>query len=528
MKLKLATSKVLWEQVGVKTPRYDIKKMAENTVASPKWVHFGAGNIFRGYIAAIANDLLNKGLVHTGIIAVETFDFDIIDKIYEPYDNLALLVRLNPTGVLEKEIIASIATGIKGNAAYADYAILKKAFKNPSLQMASFTITEKGYALADAHGVYFGEVATDITNGPAKCNHAISVVCSLLLDRFNTNAAPIALVSMDNCAGNGDKLKSAVLTIANEWYKHNFVPKEFIQYLEDESVVAFPISMIDKITPRPAAEVEAELNKIGIENIQAITTSKGTFIAPFVNAEVAEYLVIEDKFPNGKPPLEKAGVYITDKATVAKVETMKVTTCLNPLHTALAVYGVVLGYNRIYMEMQDEQLKTLVKKIGEEGMKVVVNPEIIEPKQFLAEVFERLSNPFIPDDPARIATDTSQKVGIRFGETIKAYVKVDQAQELTFIPLAIAGWLRYLIAVDDDGAEISLSSDPMLDELRASLAAVKLGKEYKGEAAKILANEKIFGIDLTKIGLAAKIESMFVEMIAGEGAVRATLKKYCI
>ena len=82
-----------------------------------------------------------------------------------------------------------------------------------------------------------------------------------------------------------------------------------------------------------------------------ITTSRGTFIAPFVNAEIPQYLVIEDIFPEGRPPLEEAGVYMTDRDTVNKVEKMKVTTCLNPLHTALAVFGCLLGDKKISDEM---------------------------------------------------------------------------------------------------------------------------------------------------------------------------------
>ncbi|ONI44563.1 mannitol dehydrogenase, partial [Epulopiscium sp. SCG-B10WGA-EpuloA2] len=353
MELKLSTQKSIWDKIGISIANYNIEDVIEKTKICPEWIHFGAGNIFRGYIAKIADTLLEAGLMETGIIAAEAFDFDVIDQIYVPYDNLTLLVKLNPNGDLKKEIISSVAKSVKANPKYADFTILQEAFKKITLQMVSFTITEKGYALTDATGAYFNIIKDDIINGPSKCNHVISIICSLLLERFNTCKAPLSLVSMDNCAGNGDKLKKAVIDIAKEWQKNNFVNEDFINYLEDETKIAFPISMIDKITPRPAPEVENELKKIGIQNMSAITTSKNTFIAPFVNAEIAEYLVIEDKFPNGRPALEKAGVYITNKETVTKVETMKVTTCLNPLHTALAVYGTVLGYNRIYKEMEN-------------------------------------------------------------------------------------------------------------------------------------------------------------------------------
>ena len=111
--------------------------------------------------------------------------------------------------------------------------------------------------------------------------------------------------------------------------------------------------MIDKITPRPDATVEAMLAQDGIDGLDPAITSKNTYVAPFVNAEECEYLVIEDHFPNGKPALEKGGVIYTDKETVDKVEKMKVCTCLNPLHTTLAVYGCLLGYELISAEMQN-------------------------------------------------------------------------------------------------------------------------------------------------------------------------------
>ncbi|MBP3657529.1 MAG: mannitol dehydrogenase family protein, partial [Clostridia bacterium] len=249
------------------------------------------------------------------------------------------------------------------------------------------------------------------------------------------------------------------------------------------------------------------------------------------NAERPQYLVVEDRFPNGRPPLEKAGVYLTDRDTVNCTERMKVTTCLNPLHTALAVYGCLLGYTLICEEMKDEDLKKLVTRLGYvEGLPVVVDPKILSPKAFIDEVVgERLPNVFMPDDPRRIATDTSQKVGIRFGETIKSYVAEGRdLNDLVSIPLAIAGWMRYLLGVGDDGNPIEISSDPMKDDLQAKLAGIEAGKPetYKGQLREILANEVIFGVDLCAIGLADRIEQMFVEELAGVGAVRATLQKY--
>ena len=199
-------------------------------------------------------------------------------------------------------------------------------------------------------------------------------MCALLLERYNNGKLPIAMVSMDNCSHNGEKLKNAIMAYVKAWNENGFVSDEFVQYVDDENQVSFPWSMIDKITPRPDDKVSEIFKKDGVEDMDPVKTSRGSFVAPFVNAEETEYLVIEDQFPNGRPALEKGGLIFTDRETVNKVETMKVTTCLNPLHTALAVFGCLLDYTLISAEMQDADLVGLIKAIGyKEGLPVVIN-----------------------------------------------------------------------------------------------------------------------------------------------------------
>lgn len=534
MKLTLSGIKdtSAWQEAGIKLPAYDVEKIAEETRKAPTWVHFGAGNIFRIFIGGLANKLIEQGELSKGITCVETFDFDVVDKIYKPYDNLVLAVTLKADGSTEKEVLGSLTEAVKAQSGVAEeWNRLKEIFVNPELQMISFTITEKGYALTSADGSFFPFVQADIDNGPEKPGAAMAVVCALLFERFKAGKYPISVVSMDNCSHNGEKLQNSIITMAKEWEKKGFTGADFVAYLSDETQVAFPWSMIDKITPRPADSVCEELKKAGVEDMDPVITSKRTYIAPFVNAEGPQYLVIEDKFPNGRPALEKAGVYMTDRDTVNNVERMKVTTCLNPLHTALAVYGCVLDYTLIADEMKDEELNKLVHQIGPvEGMPVVTDPGILSPVDFVDEVINvRIPNPFMPDTPQRIATDTSQKVGIRYGETIKSYVaKYGDAKKLTAIPLAIAGWCRYLLAVNDKGEKFELSADPMVPELTKALEGIEVGRPetYTGQLKDILANENIFGINLYEAGLGEKIEEMFVEEIAGAGAVRAALKKY--
>ena len=513
-----------WNSKGYKLPSYDIERMISITKASPAWLHFGAGNIFRSFLCVSAGELLDKGVTDTGIICAESFGTEIITECFRPHDNLCVAVTLNTDGSIDKEVVASVAESLTTRY---DLERIKEIFYSPSLKMVSLTITEKGYSIHDISGNYTAAIKEDIENGPDNCRQLMSLLAALCIGRFHACGTPLALVSMDNCSRNGEKLEKAITDIATEWKNRGFVTDKELDFLKN--TVTYPWTMIDKITPRPDAHVEEQLVADGIDDIKSFVTSGGIYVAPFVNAEKPQYLVIEDSFPNGRPALEKAGILFTDRDTVNKSEKMKVCTCLNPLHTALAIFGCLLGYTSIAEEMKSPQLKTLITRMAyEEGMPVVVNPGIINPEDFLEEVLtKRFPNPFLPDTPQRIATDTSQKLPIRFGEAIKAHMKKGTAGTLTFIPLVLAGWLRYLMAIDDNGIDFTPSSDPLLDECRRNLTGIKLGDTITSDRLHILlSNPAIFGTDLEKAGLAEKITAYFNELTAGKGAVLNTLVKY--
>lgn len=104
-----------WEEKGYNLPKYDIQAVREATKTDPTWVHFGAGNIFRAFPAAILNDALNTGKYDRGVIVAESFDYEIIDKAYRPYDNLSLLVSLKSNGTIEKTVIAAVTESLKAD-----------------------------------------------------------------------------------------------------------------------------------------------------------------------------------------------------------------------------------------------------------------------------------------------------------------------------------------------------------------------------------------------------------------------------
>lgn len=536
MKLTLAglqADHAMYEAAGYRLPGFDYEAVKKNTYERPVWIHFGAGNIFRAFQANVVQNLLNEGLMDTGLIAAEGYDYEIIEKSNRPHDNLSILATLKADNTVEKTVVGSIMESLildSGNE--KEYSRLKEIFAAPSLQLASFTITEKGYAVTDAKNNVLPAIAADFEKGPSRPGSYLGKVAALLYHRYESGGLPIAMVSMDNCSHNGDKLQAAVWAFADAWCEKGLTEKDFLAYVKDSSKVSFPWSMIDKITPRPDAKVEKMLEQDGIEELDAVVTSKNTYIAPFVNAEECEYLVIEDAFPNGKPPLDQGGIIFTDRETVDKVEKMKVCTCLNPLHTTLAIYGCLLGYDLISEEMKNPLLKKLAERIGyQEGLPVVVNPGILDPKEFIDQVVNvRIPNPFMPDTPQRIATDTSQKLAIRFGETIKAYEKAPDLDpaDLRLIPLVFAGWLRYLMGIDDKGNVFTPSADPLLEAAGAYVKGYELSDSPKDLSGldKLLSNEKIFGVDLVRLGMAETVKNYFAELSNGAGAVETVLKKY--
>ena len=181
--------------------------------------------------------------------------------------------------------------------------------------------------------------------------------------------------------------------------------------------------------------------------------------------------------------------------------------------------------------MADDDIRAFIQKIGYmEAMPVVTDPGVLNPYEFIGAVINRrLPNPFMPDAPQRIAMDTSQKLPIRFGETIKKYVArgLDMAN-LQLIPLTLAGYARYLKGIKDDGTPFEPSPDPMLAELQAIVAPLQVGKADQDYSClhDLYSRKDVFGVDLYEVGLGQQIEGMVKELFAGNGAVRATLHKY--
>lgn len=525
----IQNEKEAWLDKGFELPKYDIQKVREETIKNPEWVHFGGGNIFRAFPARIQDEILDEGLAKTGVIVFETFGAEKLDKIFGENDNLSTAVTLKSDGTVDLRVVGSIAETVKATPAQ-EWDRAKEIFEAESLKTVSFTITEKGYNIRGLDGDFTDQVKKEMEDENLDVSNSMAIVAALLYHRYKNGAYPVTMTSMDNCSHNGDRLKGSVLDFAKAWAKNGIVEDGFVEYLEDETKVFFPLSMIDKITPAADDSIGKILEEKGYEPTESPEMNGRPLPPSYVNAEETEYLVIEESKATDYPAWDEKGIIFTDRETVDQVETMKVTTCLNPLHTALAVYGCLLNYELISEEMKDEDLVKLIEGVGyKEGMPVVVDPGIIDPKDFIDTVVNvRFPNPFLPDAPQRIATDTSQKMSVRYGKTLNEYKdkNPEKIKDLKFIPAVIAGWLRYLLAVDDKGSDFTPSPDPMLENLQADLEGISLGdtEGVEDKILNIIKNEEIFGLDLVEVGLGDKIVGYFKDLNKGEGAVREFLQ----
>ncbi len=520
---------------GYRLPRFDYDKIKENTLTRPVWIHFGTDNTFRSLLTGLVQRLLNDNVLDVGLIAAEGLDYEIMEKGLRPHNGLNILATLNADRSVEKTILGSIVeTLILDSRNEGQFGRLKAIFSKPSLQIASFGGAQDvcPEAAAPLSPSVSRLVASDLEAGPGQPKSYMGKVASLLYARYRCGALPIAMVSTEGRPQSAIQLQNSVERFARSWAEKGVADAAFWDYVRDPSKVSFPRALLDKIAPKPDARVEALLAMDGIDGLDPILTSRNTPVVPFVNAEKFECLAMEDSFPNGRPPLEKGGVLFTDRTTLDKIEKMMVCSCLGPLQTALAIFGCLLGFSRIADEMRDPHLRRLAERIGvREGLPVADDPGIVSPASFLTAVLdERLPNPFLPDTPQELASGLSRKLALCFGETIRAYEKdpLLSAGDLKMIPLVIAGWLRYLMGMDDHGKKMKISPDPLLREVRPFVSGYALDDRGKdlSRLDGLLRNQKIFGVDLITAGLAGRIKSYFTELSSGPDAVRLTLKKY--
>ncbi len=505
-----------WTGKKVELPKYDRASVPVKSLC------FSAGRMAYGHTADILQDILNETPDAGAMVGVETYGIRYVAELSASDYLVTQLIYEN-----EKDVVIPKIQGAIPSVLYVDdnrdsltWKRLLEYARDPELQFATINAPEGAYGVLYSGGE-FAEATSDALKmdlkvGTVKSDPAKWAAFALARYKAGLN---FALISCTNFSGNGHVTGGAVRLVAREWEKNGFAPKGFLAYLSDPKRFSFPNCMIDRIAVPPDENTQKTMENLGIDSHVVVT-------------ERTRYWVVEDIFPAGRPDLEKAeGVILTpDYAEVKKYEDMKLR-ILNMSHSVIAGLGVVLGYRGaygIYRAMRDSDIKDLITRIMDLVIETVERPGRMDPKDFAKDAMERLQNPNIPDDPMRIALNGSTKVLPRFMDTYyAAQEKGIEDERLTTVLIAVAGFLRYTLGVDDSGERYGLESDPIKSELEALGGQAAVGSPDSAAAFRpLLSNKDVMGKDLFQHGKTGEqLEELLKAMLGRPRGVRETLKK---
>jgi mannitol 2-dehydrogenase len=443
-------------------PRYD------RTKVTPGILHFGVGAFHRSHQALIIDRLLMQGLAQDwGIVGVGLLESDKrMLQALSPQDCLYTLITKHPDGKLHYQVIGSIIEYLF--APENPDAVLERLI-DPAIRIVSLTITEGGYSFDRVTGE-FDPTTPGVVEDLQGSHYPVSAFGYIVegLRRRRANGTPAFTVqSCDNIQGNGEVAKKMIIEFAQrkdpelaEWISVN---------------VVFPSSMVDRITPATApADIELASKKLGVEDHWPVPCE------PFLQ------WVLEDHFPTGRPPFEKAEVQMV--ADVMPYELMKLR-LLNASHQGLCYFGRLSGYTYVHEVMGDPLIVTLLRRYMDEEATPTLSPVPgVDLKKYKDQLIERFSNPQVLDTVARLAAESSDRIPKWLLPVVREQLKVNGPVALS--AAIVASWARYDEAIDEQGNPIEVV-DPLRDEL------IAIAKTQRENPSAFIQNTKLFG-DLGK------------------------------
>lgn len=261
------------------------------------------------------------------------------------------------------------------------------------------------------------------------------------------------------------------------------VDDELAQWIEQN--VTFPSTMVDRIVPAVTADT---LDKI--EQLTGVRDPAGVACEPF------RQWVIEDNFVAGRPQWEKAGAeLVTD---VVPFEEMKLR-MLNGSHSFLAYLGYLAGYQHINDCMQDDNYRRAAQALMLQEQAPTLKVQGVDLARYAGLLIERYSNPALKHRTGRLRWTVA-----RSSRSVCLIPCAGTAHHSDFslLALGIAGWMRYVSGVDDQGQAIEIS-DPLLPVIQQAVQGSKEGSE---RAQALLGIKAIFGDSLPQ-------EARFVDAV---------------
>ncbi|QKV18548.1 mannitol dehydrogenase family protein [Oricola thermophila] len=425
-------------------------------------LHLGPGAFFRAFNAVYTDEAMATAGGDWGITAVSLRSPTVRDQL-APQDCVYTSVARSPDGDRPK-IVGAINRVLV--APEAQEAVIA-AMADPAVRIVSMTITEKGYCHEPATGRLNAD-HPDITHDlahPATPRSAAGFIVAALKRRRANGSPPFTVLSCDNLPSNGRLAQSVVLEFAER------VDPKLADWISAQ--VPFPATMVDRITP---ATTEGDITRLAEE--------AGYCDRACVVHEPFRQWVIEDRFAAGRPAWEEAGAQFVDD--VEAHELMKLR-CLNGTHSALAYLGYLAGFETIADTVADGDFSRYCENLWTaEIVPTIPTPQGENLHVYCATLMQRYRNPAIQHRTWQIAMDGSQKLPQRILGTIRDNLEADRVP--TGLCLAVAGWMRYVGGVDENGSSIDVQ-DPLADRLRA---ASDSATDPEGKVAALLAIEEVF------------------------------------
>ncbi|MEQ9422792.1 MAG: mannitol dehydrogenase family protein [Cyclobacteriaceae bacterium] len=398
---------------SIQRPNFDRKNLKSGIV------HIGVGGFHRSHEAYYVNELLeNSNSDEWGICGVGLREADRkIADILNHQDYLYTLISKHPDGVVENKIIGSIVGFLLG---IDDPNGVIEKLAHPDTKIVSLTITEGGYNI-DASGE-FDFTNQDIVHDLETPTHPKTVfgfLAAALKKRRKRELPAFTILSCDNVEHNGDVARYTLLAFAR---KQDPALAEWI-----ESEVCFPNSMVDRITPVTTQNDIDYLKSLDLVDEWPVTCE------PFIQ------WVIEDKFSNGRPVLEKVGVQFVPDVT--PYEKMKLR-LLNAGHSVLGILGSIHGHETIDDCVNDPVFSAFLKAFMDIEVTPVLDPvagvDLLEYKNSL---IERFSNPNIKDHVSRICSESSAKLPKFLIPTI--HENLAKGGSIEYATLILTAWCYY-------------------------------------------------------------------------------------
>ncbi|OAN76446.1 mannitol dehydrogenase [Jannaschia sp. EhC01] len=408
---------------------------------APGIVHFGPGAFFRAHLAPYTDEALQAAGGDWGIVAVSLKSPTARDQL-APQGGVYTSVALAADGMAPK-VISAITDVL---VAPEDPDAIIDVLADPAIRIVSLTITEKGYGYDPATGGLdpaHPDIAHDLSN-PNFPTSAIGLIVAGLEVRRQSNTPPFAVLSCDNLLSNGALTRAATLNFARR------VSPNIADWIAAE--VSFPSTMVDRITP-----ATTDANRAALVDLTGTMDSAAVFHEPF------RQWVIEGDFPTGRPAWEAAGAQLV--RNVEAHELMKLR-CLNGTHSTLAYLGYLAGYETIADTVANPDFARFCEVLWrEEITPAVPKPEGEDLSAYCATLMRRYRDPAIWHRTWQIAMDGSQKLPQRLLGTVADTLAMGRVPH--GLCLAVAGWMRYVGAVDEDGQPIDVR-DPMAERLQTA------------------------------------------------------------